>query len=367
MTKRYSVDDYAAWIVANQDKKGTPEFESVAEAYRKAKFEGAANFQGLRELGKLAGETVTDLSSKVFGPGPVAAGLGTAAHVTAETVPAMLMGGGIGGSVGRVAEAGTKALSRGLMKSAIKPTITDLERGRVPSAIDTMLEEGYSPTNAGIAAMRQRVSNLKSQVGGITDNSTNLVSTQQAEQYLQALANKLRQKTLGADDVAQVQAVLQRLRQHPSVDQLGLMSVRDAQAMKELNTTELGNAAYGLGLRPSAERDALKQVNRALRVGIEGAEPGVIAPNAEASNLLNAVKVSTRRALMESNKDPLPLGAGVGAAMNNPAAALGMYANSSAYIKALLARLLYKGSDALPVTGAGIGAGTAAGIGEDHY
>ncbi len=29
--------EYAAWIVANADKKGTPEFETVARAYQQAK------------------------------------------------------------------------------------------------------------------------------------------------------------------------------------------------------------------------------------------------------------------------------------------------------------------------------------------
>lgn len=34
-----TADDYAAWIVANQSKKGTPEFETVAKAYQLAKSE----------------------------------------------------------------------------------------------------------------------------------------------------------------------------------------------------------------------------------------------------------------------------------------------------------------------------------------
>lgn len=37
-----TADQYAAWIVANKDKKGTPEFDTVARAYQLAKSEGAA-------------------------------------------------------------------------------------------------------------------------------------------------------------------------------------------------------------------------------------------------------------------------------------------------------------------------------------
>ncbi|HCZ49680.1 MAG TPA: hypothetical protein DCZ11_11825, partial [Gammaproteobacteria bacterium] len=33
--------DYAEWIVANKDKKGTPEFEKVSQAYALAKAKGA--------------------------------------------------------------------------------------------------------------------------------------------------------------------------------------------------------------------------------------------------------------------------------------------------------------------------------------
>jgi hypothetical protein len=38
-----TAEDYASWIVANKDKKGTPEFETVATAYQQAlDAEGAA-------------------------------------------------------------------------------------------------------------------------------------------------------------------------------------------------------------------------------------------------------------------------------------------------------------------------------------
>ena len=37
-----SADEYAAWIVSNADKKGTPEFQTVAQAYQQAKGESVA-------------------------------------------------------------------------------------------------------------------------------------------------------------------------------------------------------------------------------------------------------------------------------------------------------------------------------------
>lgn len=91
-------DDYAKWIVANQDKKGTPEFETVAAAYREAKAEeeaggnereytlrqalGSAPFELIPSLYRNIIEPVVErpketlaagaglLSEMVLGPGP---------------------------------------------------------------------------------------------------------------------------------------------------------------------------------------------------------------------------------------------------------------------------------------------------------
>jgi len=131
--------------------------------------------------------------------------------------------------------------------------------------------------------------------------------------------------------------------------------------MKQANYKNLGDAAYGMDLKPAAERDALKELTRALKEGIEKAEPGVVASNQKIADLVNAIKVSQRRALIEGNKDIVPLGASVATALSNPVAALGLYANSSAAVKAALARLLYSGSKAIPqAAGAAIGGAVGA-------
>ena len=43
-----NADDYAQWIVTNQDKKGTPEFNTVAQAYQEAKSEGSMPSQEMQ-------------------------------------------------------------------------------------------------------------------------------------------------------------------------------------------------------------------------------------------------------------------------------------------------------------------------------
>ena len=47
-----TADEYAAWIVKNQDKKGTPEFETVVKAYKLAKNAPESDFK--RELNEFA-------------------------------------------------------------------------------------------------------------------------------------------------------------------------------------------------------------------------------------------------------------------------------------------------------------------------
>jgi hypothetical protein len=48
-------EQYAQWIVANQNKKGTPEFETVAAAYREAKQLEAGDTAAQRKEAREAG------------------------------------------------------------------------------------------------------------------------------------------------------------------------------------------------------------------------------------------------------------------------------------------------------------------------
>jgi hypothetical protein len=52
-----TADDYAAWIVANKDKKGTPEFATVAAAYQEAKGESAAQPKAPEQPQRTLGES----------------------------------------------------------------------------------------------------------------------------------------------------------------------------------------------------------------------------------------------------------------------------------------------------------------------
>jgi hypothetical protein len=57
-----SASDYAQWIIKNQDKQGTPEFETIAQAYQAAKQQEASKFQfsGKEALKNLPGSIVQE-------------------------------------------------------------------------------------------------------------------------------------------------------------------------------------------------------------------------------------------------------------------------------------------------------------------
>ena len=57
-----SASDYAQWIIKNQDKQGTPEFETIAQAYQAAKQQEASKFQfsGKEAIKNLPGSIVQE-------------------------------------------------------------------------------------------------------------------------------------------------------------------------------------------------------------------------------------------------------------------------------------------------------------------
>ena len=302
---------------------------------------------GIEKGAYAGGGAVTDaLAGKV--PPEVAGGAGYLTNVATQALP--VIGGAALGSATKPAMQGA---GRGLMRSAIKASAGNLEKGKVPAAVETMLKKGYSPTNAGIAGMREKVSALTSEADKILSPSNKLIDLAGANQNVARVADKARAATMGMKDADTALDVGRQLMSHPSVDPLGTMSVQAAQAMKQGNYKALGDAAYGMGLKPAAERDAIKAVTAALKKNIERAEPAVAPINKEVSDLMNAIKVSQRRALIEGNKDIVPLGSSVATALNNPVAALSLYANSSAAVKAMLARMLYTGGS---TTASGLGA-----------
>lgn len=326
-----------------EEQSGDPLAKYSQEAQQRVKDVTERGWgSGLPQATYEAGGKVTDFLSQWDAlRGKPAAAAGGATNFILNAIPAFLGGGSVQGA----AQTAASGIPRWLMKSALKaPPTTD--PGKVQRAVGTLLEEGYSPTNAGVQAMSGRVKDLGAQVDDIIAPLKRAIPVAPVAQGIEASSRGAQAGTLGARSADTARDVAKALYAHPAVDDAGTMSVQAAQAMKKANYRELGDAAYGMGLKPAAERDALKAAARALREGVESVAPAVRAPNAKQQELINALKLSTRRAATEANKDVIPLGASVATSVANPAAALGLYANSSAAIKAALARALYSGGKA---------------------
>lgn len=109
------------------------------------------------------------------------------------------------------------------------------------------------------------------------------------------------------------------------------LSVQDAQRLKQ-GTYKVLDKKYGqLG---SAETEALKGLARGLKEQIALAVPEVSPLNAKQSELIKALKVTSRRAMMDDNRNPV----GIAGLSTNPSQLAAMLADRSALLKSLAAR-----------------------------
>ena len=74
-----SAEEYAAWIVKNADKKGTPQFDTVAKAYSLAKTSIAQPKEGMATAAARRQEVNPDMSGALIGAGENVASLATGA------------------------------------------------------------------------------------------------------------------------------------------------------------------------------------------------------------------------------------------------------------------------------------------------
>ena len=114
--------------------------------------------------------------------------------------------------------------------------------------------------------------------------------------------------------------------------------------MKQGTYKAIGGKNYGE--LKGAETEAQKALARGLKEEISSAVPNVAALNKREGNLLNALSVAERRALMDANKNPLGLG------VLNPATLALWLWDRSGWAKAMTARMLYSGSEQIPATAA---------------
>ena len=298
--------------------------------------------EALESAGRAAGTATADATGS-----PLA---GAAVDTAVQT----LLPPGIGAAAGG-AKSALKGTARSFMHSAVKPMWKDLKTGDAAKAIDTLLDEGVSPTMGGMAKLRERIDALNDEIKTRIGASNATVDVQQVGRALQDTFDKFSMQVNPNADLATIRSAWQEFQAHPALGGSGQVPVSLAQKMKQGTYRVLAGKYGEVG---SAATESQKALARGLKEEIAANVPEVAGLNAKESLLLNALKVGERRALFEANKNPM----GLSLLAQNPAAWAAFMADRSAAFKALAARLANRTSEALPTTqtGAAVGAGVVA-------
>lgn len=119
-----TADQYAAWIVANEDKKGSPEFETVSEAYKLARAESqstapqpASRASTIPDVPPQPVAQPVSLMDRVKGTGE--AGLSLVTGMTGGALG--MLGGALGGAAGAIATGNVRTPEGArMMKDAVR-------------------------------------------------------------------------------------------------------------------------------------------------------------------------------------------------------------------------------------------------------
>jgi hypothetical protein len=278
---------------------------------------------GLPKLADDIGGKITDLT------GSPAAGF--AANVATQAIPAFASSFSSGQPLMSLA----KKPAEWLMGNALKPTMNQWRQGKAARAIDTLLQEGVSPTKGGVETLKSRITDLNDEITQALEASTATVDKKVVAGYLQDAVNKFEKQVTPGADVKAIQSAWDEFLAHPLLGDK--IPVQMAQELKKGTYKTLGEKAYGEQKGASAE--AQKTLARGLKEEISQAVPGVAQANKRESDLINALKLSEQSAARDANKNPI----GLGALLSQPWMLPVWMWDRSAGAKGLTARALFQG------------------------
>jgi hypothetical protein len=276
----------------------------------------------------------------------VAGGAGTGAASAAAIDPqsaasgaviggALPVVGKIAGETGAMINNGLDSAGHSLMQSALKPTLKQRQTGQADRAIQTLLDEGLNATKGGVEQLQSRIGDINNQIKTTIGNSNQTVDKQAVIDALNGTTQKFGNQVSPTNDLNAIQGIADDFKNsHAAL--ASAIPVQQAQDLKQ-GTYSVLNGKYGE--TGSAATEAQKALARGLKEQIALAHPEIGALNSRESDLINALGVTERRAMLDDNKNPV----GLAALAGNPIAAAGMLADRSALVKSLLAR----GSNAL--------------------
>lgn len=244
------------------------------------------------------------------------------------------LGAGIGAAlpvVGRGVSAAASTLSpERLMQSALKPTLAQQKSGEAKAAVDTLLKYGINATQGGAEKLKGMVQGVDQEISDLIAGSGKTVSKQKVLDALKDVEARFINQVSPTSDIAAIQNVGADFAQHPLATAADI-PVDVAQKLKQ-GTYKVLEKKYGqLG---SAETEAQKGLARGLKEQIAAVVPEVGPLNAKQSELIKALKVTGRRAMMDDNRNPI----GIAGLSQSPVQLAAMLADRSALLKSLAAR-----------------------------
>lgn len=279
-------------------------------------------FQKLAEGADAAGGYVTDKTGSPM--------LGTLANTAINLAPSALgVRMAAKGTPSALVTKGTK-VSEWLMKSALKPSVKDVERGNAARAIRTLLDEGINATEAGAQKLSGKVADLNQQVADALLSSRAYVGKDSVLRRMQGAEAKIRNQVDPQADIAAIRAVADNFANHPDLP-LNAIPVQKAQQLKQGTYKQLSDKYGEVG---NASTEGQKALARGLKEEISKEVPEVAPLNAKEAELINAMKLVARRAAVEGNKNPL----GLTPIAPTTARAVAFLADRNAAIKSMIAR-----------------------------
>lgn len=275
-----------------------------------------------------------------------AAQAGFATNVLGQYLPTLATGGVLTSAARPLMQDS----ARFLMQNAVKPPMQAGMLGKTEPGVETMLQRGIDPNMGGLQKLDDLIAPFGQEVDRLIARATSLGQTVDRNAIAAAMRTTLPrfeglpQRELDAIARAEAEFLASQPRQIP---------VADAQRLKENWSRYLRENAFGqIG---SGETEAYKALRAGARQELERVVPGVAAPNAAQSELLNARNLVERRAVMGPNAALLGMAPMAHSAPGFWTAIL----NSSDLAKSKLARALYSGSSVVPnAVGQTIGAAT---------
>lgn len=291
--------------------------------------------ESLEKTAYKAGGAVTDVLSGVV-PHEAAAAAGYATDVGLQALPGL-----VGGSA--MAKLGAPAMdvaARRAMMIALKPSPKRMATGKGERAIETMLDEGYNVSHGSLAAMKERIMALNSEISDIIKNSNAVVNKSEVLKALNSVVDKFKNTVTPQADLKTIAAAGKQFERHPLAPGEEL-PIQLAQKLKQ-GTYKVLDEKYGeLG---TARVEAEKGLARGLKEEIAKLAPQVSKLNAEESALLNAELLTQARLLSRGTQDPMTFAW----LTHNPGAAAGWVASRSPFVWSLLAHAAKGGREAIP-------------------